>query len=260
MRTKTIKPTPYPEINSTLQALLSAVEETLGEQFAGLYLYGSLAGGSFNPQSSDIDFVVATRDALPDRLVRKLRGMHARLATSENPWAQRMEGDYIALAALRRHDPLNSAYPHLGVDGHFGVERHGSEAILQRWMLRQNCMTLAGDNLQALVDPVSAAELSQAVVGLLREWWKPQLDDHTRLESDEYRTYAILTMCRMLYTLLQGEIISKPEAARWAQTNLEPRWAGLIDQALAWKQGDTIPDLPETVEFIRYTLEKSDQC
>ena len=53
MRTKTIKPTPYPEINSTLQALLSAVVETLSEQFAGLYLFGSLAGGSFNPQSSD---------------------------------------------------------------------------------------------------------------------------------------------------------------------------------------------------------------
>ncbi len=256
MHARTTEPTPYPEVNSALQALHSAVSQTLGEQFAGLYLYGSLAGGSFNLQSSDIDFLVATREALPDELVRSLGEMHDRLAASGNLWAQRMEGDYIPLAALRRHDPLNSAYPHLGVDGHFGVEWHGSEAILQRWMLGQNGITLAGDDLQALVDPVSAAELRQAVAGLINEWWKPQLDEHTRLESEEYRTYAVLTMCRMLYTLKQGEIIPKPDAARWAQTHLERHWAGLIDQALAWKQGDTLPALPETLEFIRYTLEK----
>jgi hypothetical protein len=168
-----------------------------------------------------------------------------------------MEGDYIPLAALRRHDPLSSAYPHLGVDGHFAVEQHGSEAIIQRWMLRQNGITLAGDDLQALVDPVSAAQLRQAVADLLNEWWKPQLDDHSRLESVEYRTYAVLTMCRMLYTFQHGEIVSKPEAARWAQANLEPRWVELLAQALVWKQGDNLPGLPETIEFIRYTMDKS---
>ncbi len=107
MRARTTEPTPYSEVNSALQALHSAVSQTLGKQFAGLYLYGSLAGGFFNTQSSDIDFVVATQDALPEKLVRSLNEMHARLAASGNPWARRMEGDYIPLVALRRHDPLN---------------------------------------------------------------------------------------------------------------------------------------------------------
>jgi len=43
------------------------------------------------------------------------------------------------------------------------------------------------------------------------------LHDPTRLHTGEYRAYAILTRCRMLYTLEHGAIVSKPTAARWAQ-------------------------------------------
>jgi hypothetical protein len=43
------------EVNTVLQALLTGAQAVLGEHFIGLYLYGSLASGDFNPQSSDID-------------------------------------------------------------------------------------------------------------------------------------------------------------------------------------------------------------
>ena len=54
-------PTPYAEANAAVEALLDGVKETLGEQMVGLYLYGSLASGDFDPQTSDIDFLVVTR-------------------------------------------------------------------------------------------------------------------------------------------------------------------------------------------------------
>ena len=36
-------PTPYPDVNVVLHALLSSVQTVLGNHFIGLYLYGSLA-------------------------------------------------------------------------------------------------------------------------------------------------------------------------------------------------------------------------
>jgi hypothetical protein len=43
----------------------------------------------------------------------------------------------------------------------------------------------------------------------------------------EYQAYAILTMCRALYTLQHGTVVSKSVAARWAQEVLGERWAAL---------------------------------
>lgn len=44
--------TPYPDINAVLHTLLTSTGEVLGERFVGLYLYGSLASGGFDPETS----------------------------------------------------------------------------------------------------------------------------------------------------------------------------------------------------------------
>jgi hypothetical protein len=81
--------------------------------------------------------------------------------------------------------------------------------------------------------------------------------DPARLESGEYQAYAVLTMCRALYTLEHGRIVSKPVAARWAWVTLGKRWAALIDWALAWRHAAPSDRLNETLDLIRYTLERS---
>lgn len=231
----------------------------LGERFIGLYLCGSLVSGDFNPQTSDIDFVVVTADELPGDVVSALKAMHTRLAASGLKGAARLEGDYIPLLALRRYDPRRASYPHLGVDGHFDVEHHGSDSVIQRHTLREQGVGIAGSSLQTLIDPVEPNDLRQAALELLREWWLPQLHHPFRLRSSEYQAYAVLTMCRALYTLQHATIVSKPVAARWAQEALDERWAELIGQALAWRPDAQSDNLIETLDFIRHMLERSQQ-
>jgi hypothetical protein len=247
-------PTPYPEINALLETLLARLQAILEDEFVGLYIYGSLASGDFNPLTSDIDFLAVTSEPLPEATVVRLGEMHAALWQGDNPWAQRMEAAYIPLYALRRYDPANSTYPHLGSDGHFGVEWHESGAVIQRWMLLDQGIALAGPPLDTLIDPISPDELRAAVASLLEEWWRPRLEDPSILQADEYRAYAVQTLCRMLYTREHGAVISKYKAARWAQENLEPPWRELAKQALLWRDGGAAPELAETLAFIRYTL------
>ena len=73
------QPTPYADINVFLKRLLSTMRSTLGDQFMGLYLGGSLALGDFNPHRSDIDFVAVTFDELAPERVAALQAMHTRL-------------------------------------------------------------------------------------------------------------------------------------------------------------------------------------
>ena len=73
------QPTPYPDVNAFLHQFLSRVRDILGADFVGLYLYGSLSLGDFDPASSDIDAVVATAAPLRSGVVEELRELHARL-------------------------------------------------------------------------------------------------------------------------------------------------------------------------------------
>jgi hypothetical protein len=68
----------------------------------------------------------------------------------------------------------------------------------------------------------------------------------------------VLTMCRASYTFHHGAIASKPVSARWALATLNQRWIALIEWALTWQHADQSDHLSETVDFIRYTLEDSD--
>ena len=250
-------PTPYLEINAVLQALLSGVQGVLGDCFVGLYLYGSLAGGDFCSQRSDIDFVVATAGELPNEVVAALEAMHARIANSGLKWAAKLEGAYVPLDTLRRHDPSGPPCPCIN-EGRFYLAALGSDWVIQRYTLREQGVVVAGPDPHSLIDPVQPDDLRRAVRGFLREWWAPMLQDpDPRLQGGEYQAYAVLTMCRALYTLQYGAVVSKTAAVRWAQEALDGRWVTMIEQALAWRHdGGAVIDRGETLDFIRYVLER----
>ncbi len=248
-------PTAYPDVNAVLDMLLHGVRGVLGGSLVGMYLYGSLALGDFDPASSDIDFLVVTDGPLPPATVAGLSAMHARIAASGSPWAQRLEGSYFPAAAIRRHDPANATHPSIGVDWGFGLHPHRVDWNVQRYSVREHGAILFGPLPETLIDPIDADVLRATMIENTG-FWAGQLDgpDPEWLRSREYQAFAILTMCRILYTLAHGEVITKPVAAVWAQRELGEPWRELIGRALVWR-GDHIPDdMTATLAFIRYVL------
>lgn len=241
-------------VAALLQKLLIAVQAVLEEQFVSLYLHGSLAAGDFNPRRSDIDFVVVTVTELADDTIASLAALHSQMRETGAYWASHIEGDYIPLAALRRYDPAQTCYPHLSTSGHFAVEQHDSGVIIQHHVLREKGVVVAGPPIQPLVGPITPDELRRATSDILHSWWEPKLINPVILADDEYQVYAVLTMCRTLYTFQFGEIVSKSAAARWAADVVDGRFIPLIKQANAWQNGMPFDKLAETVAFIRYTL------
>lgn len=249
-------PTLYPDVNAILAFVLADVQATLQEHMVGFYVHGSLAMGDFQSARSDIDFVVVTDGGLPGEMLPRLAAMHKHITASGLKWAKKLEGSYIPVVALRRFDPANSQYPALRVDGSFDVDGHGSDWIIQRWVLREHGITLTGPAIKTLIDPVAPEDLRRAALGTLLEWWQPHLTDQSYLATTEYQAYAALTMCRALYTLTHREVTSKSRAAHWAEQALDERWQPLIALALRWPEGDQPDRLAETIEFVRYTIER----
>ena len=249
-------PTPYPDVNKVLDELLAGVQTILGDRLIGMYLYGSLSSGDFDPEASDIDFLVVTRDEVPGELVPALEALFTRLLASGDHCAEKLEGTFISQQALRRYDPNDPPRPCIN-ERHFFLAQHASDWVIQRHILREQGVAVLGPPLKNLIDPVQPDEIKQAVIGQLREWWSPMLDTPGRLHENGYQSYAILTMCRALYALEYGAIVSKPVAARWAQETFGERWPGLIEKAMAGRHGAPMDRLNETLDLIRYTLERS---
>ncbi len=254
-----------------LNVLLPEVQAILGDQFIGMYLYGSLAYGGFDGDS-DVDFIVVTQDDLPDALLAALRDMHERIAALDSWCATQLEGSYLPRRALRTFDPVRVLHLHIDRGRGERLQRMHIEDdrtrrawwggwVFLRAVLCENGITLAGPESTTLVEPVQPGELKQAALATLEGWLEPLLEEPAELLNPGFQPYVVLTLCRLLYTLEQDAVVSKQVAARWAQGILGEPWNTLIEQAWTGRHHPGGKASPEAIrasqDFICFTLERS---
>jgi predicted nucleotidyltransferase len=248
-----------PAVGAFLVSASAAWSSTLNRNLTGVYVHGSLATGAFNPRTSDIDVIVATR-ALTDAAANdRLRELHlAMLGWGDEHWPERLEVAFVPAKALTTSDVPAVAVLELHPDEGFKIEPLGPEFMIQKHLLRTYGITLFGRDVRKIVPPVTTGELRAAQIGTLRASWLPQLEFPGRLLDRGYQAYAVLTMCRALCLLAIGRVVTKPEAAAWALRGpyLEP-WRSLIRSALAYPGGRQPDQRAATLDFMGFTLEEA---
>lgn len=246
------------EVTAIVRELVEGVQRILGDQLVGAYVTGSLTTGEFDA-ASDIDVVVVTEGELDDEAFDALEQLHVDLGRKDSPWATQLEVSYIPRADLRRYEPGRTLHPRLdrGKGERLKMMHHDSDWVAQRHMLRERGMTLMGPELRELIDPVSADELREAMRPLLLDWIRPLLDERVPFAGRGHQAYIVLTVCRILYTMEHGKVVSKREAAEWARENMHERWQPLIERAWRGRMQPSGPmeDANETIAFIRQIVE-----
>ena len=239
----------HPEVDELLNDLLQRVEGILGNQFIGMYLYGSLATGDYVARRSDVDFVVVTRSQLPELIVDNLGQMHATLGASGPPLAKKLEGAYVPRSVIRRHHHGHPEVPTIN-EGNFYLAPLGADWVIQRAVIREYDSRFAGPPAAEIIDPIQNEDINTAILSAIDGWWTPMLSDSSSLERPGYQPFAVLSMCRALYSIEEGNLASKEDAAKWALERVRARWHDLIEHALAWREGDEIESIEETVMFM----------
>jgi predicted nucleotidyltransferase len=240
-----LKHTFPPGADGILATLIPGVQSTLADNLVGIYLRGSLATGDFI-ETSDIDFLVATERPVSEAEAAALIEMHAHLAALPNPYADKLEGAYLDPAALRRFEP-GRRFLTVECETPLRWKEHETSWLIERWVLREKGVALLGPDPKTLVDPISPEELREAVRQRLREWatWAANPHDPEWLPPRSHQAYVVETMCRALYTLTFGELVSKRVAAEWAVSALPAPWRRLVEEAVA-RRADETPD-PDTI-------------
>jgi hypothetical protein len=240
------------QVSALLKDLTEALPTLLGGNLVGIYLYGSLTQGAFNSDRSDVDCIVVTDRELTDIQFSQLDAWFNR-AGLDNPWVARLQ-----ISLLLRDEILTTTAKGSCLYQFGRLSRVGSDGNPIIWMnVLESGVVLLGPPAESFVPPITSETLFSALareVRYLRQEIVEKPDSEWR-DVPKYRVYAVLTLCRILYSHTHGTVVSKPKAAEWALSALPDRWHAVIAEALAADASGSADslDLNTIVRFIEFT-------
>lgn len=244
-----IPPAPQALLDTYLQAL-----EPWKSRFYGIYIHGSIALQAFEEAESDIDIVALTQEAWrPDELTqfadmhKQLRLVHPRSASFDVAYIPLQE-DAPGLSAIFR-------------DGKFRVASAPAHMdATMKWITRHQGIRLFGPEPSASPFDVTWEDVLAVMRYNLDGYWAGKARRPHLFLFDYWVTWAVATLCRILTTIEEGEIIAKsPALQRW-RDRVPERWQPLIDEA--WRirhhpdkaslYRNRIQRMRETLAFMAY--------
>jgi predicted nucleotidyltransferase len=244
---------PYPHIALLLQELLEEIQNVLGQKLIGVYLYGSLVTGDFDPHISDIDLLAVITSRLTEEEFARLERMHLDFIAAHLRWENRLEIAYLTQDALQTFRTQTSEIAVISPGEPFHRKEAGKDWTINWYFVRKQGLTLFGPPPESIIPPIPTEQFLAAVKAQAIEWGDWVI--HTK-DPRKYQSYAILTICRALYACVHGEQVSKKQAAAWALEEL-PDWSALIQKALVWRAGPRVggeATYPETEQFVQYVI------
>lgn len=246
--------TTYPKVNEVLIYWEEKVQEAIGQNLIGLYLFGSLAYGDFVPKRSDIDLVAVVKVPLSIVELEKVKKLHLDIEEKFPDWKGRVECSYLPNSMMNERLPPKQPRPYFGGGVWYTEADYGNEWLINQYFLYYNSIALVGPEYKSLmVAPPDLREVQKASIrDLLREW-KPKIHDSEWLENSHYQSYLVLNLCRILYTLHNAKLGSKKVAADWVKKTFS-EWCELIEEAEAWDYGKEMRQQKKVIAFIRFAI------
>lgn len=243
-----------PEVDALLPALSAGIASALEPQpcLLGLYLYGSLTSGDFTPGVSDIDLLAVTDGPVTLEVIARLQPMHAEIETRFPRWQDRIEVIYVPRQALATFRTQVSEIGVISPGEPLHILSAGIDWLMNWHQVRHGGQVVAGPPVETYVPDTSVAEYVRAV----REHAAACGDWMPAMRTPRQQSYAVLTLCRALYTVRHGHGASKAAAAAWLAAEV-PHYAPLLEQALRWREvaptDPTVADraYPRTLRFVQ---------
>lgn len=246
--------TDYAEINQLLEKFKSDVISILSDNLIGIYLFGSLTYGDFEPGRSDIDISVITNTLLTPTEYKKIEKLHKIIEKNYPNWQGRLECSYTPLSYFKSPVPPRDR-PYWG-QSEFYMATYGNEWIINNFLLQEYGVTIYGKPFANVCPRILISQVQEACKKDLLKEWEPKLNDDLWLADPHYQSYLVLNLCRILHTIINGQASSKNASALWVKTKF-PQWRKLINQALAWKYGEVMNSATETKKFLSFTLDNA---
>ena len=245
-------------INELMVEVNKWIKEILKDNYVGVYFHGSLRLGSFNPNKSDLDFIIVVKNKLDYK-------------TKEQIWDKMLENKKLfpkkgfEFSVVLEENCKNIKHP-------IPYELHGSESWIDRY--KKDKTLVINDDYK--VDPDLASHFN--VINVPNEsmdFGKPSNEVFAKVPKEyiidsNYRdtlecvdeitnnpVYCILNLCRF-YALIKDDLtLSKYDGGKWALENMNSKYNEVIKKAMNDYLSDTNNkyDKEELKEFAQKAIE-----
>jgi streptomycin 3"-adenylyltransferase len=204
----------------------------LSDDLVGAYLYGSLAMGCFNPESSDIDLILVVRESLAEEKRRKIIE-HLKRVCSEK---KRLELSIVGMDVLRKPSYPIMVYLHYEYWGNSLENEMDSEILSNLYTAKKRGFRVWGAPIHAVFSKIPSKYHLRSVIEDIQHT-RGHLHENQELAGYNVPVYWVLGSCRILAFVRERRVLSKAEGGQWGLTNLPKKYRSIIQQALACYQG-----------------------
>lgn len=228
--------------------------EILAKKLHGLYLYNSVAMGNFEPQYSDVDFIVILKSKLVEAELLELKTLHERIAL-EHTYGAKLDGMYLQYDMIAKMNSEIEAYPY-AKEGSFFEAGYFDINNVTWWSLKEYEMAIDSPSINDELREVSFSDVIQTMNYNLNAYWLPKLQTPEIFKEDMWVEFAVVTLSRIVYTLKDREIKPKSQSCYFVIESYD-EWQDIVKEALAIRNlkpnsiiSDTSIRKDRTVEFI----------
>ncbi len=240
------------DVNDLIEEITHQISAMLGDQLVGLYLYGSLVTGGFDPRLSDLDLLAATGTEVNGTTLAQLRTMHDGIAARYPDWYDRIEVAYLSRAGLRTFREHRTTMGIISPGEPLHQRSAGPDWLMNWYLVREKGRALLGPPAADLIAPITWEEFLDS----LRDHARWRSETMSEIQGLPPQSYSVLTMGRTLRAHCTGDLVPKVEAARWVAAEY-PRWAELMNLAVRWRAiaaslpNDDTPLRPDVLAFVQ---------
>jgi predicted nucleotidyltransferase len=200
-------------IQALLQDLVHSLHTVLEDNLVGIYLHGSLAMNCFNPERSDVDFLVIVKQKLEIQIKREI--IYSLIELSNAAPAKGLEMSivlYEEVRNLRFPTPYELHFSNMWKDGfvqeRVDYEKEDTDPDLAAHFVitRERGICLVGQPIKEVFPEVPWRYYVASIMYDVQDVCKTISNDPV---------YGVLNLCRVFAFVRGGRITSKEEGGEW---------------------------------------------
>jgi streptomycin 3"-adenylyltransferase len=214
-------------VKQYLADFVQGFQHILGDKLVGVYLHGSLALGSFNSTSSDIDLIVVVRDGMTLDERQQARQFVKQLDVP----ARELEMSVVTLESVQHFQHPTPYELHLPTDHGDLPDLRDGDLAAHFTVIKAHGVTLYGKPIAAIFADVPSAHYLDSIAGDAA-WSYGEIMKGADDGVCSVPPYGVLNFCRILAYLDERTVLSKAEGGKWGLAHLPQIYAPVIQAAL----------------------------
>lgn len=221
------------DMNELMNQVNKWIKEILKDNYVGVYFHGSLRLGSFNPNKSDLDFIIVVKEKLDFK-------------TKEQIWDKMLENEKLfpkkgfEFSVVLEENCKNIKHP-------IPYELHGSEAWIDRY--KKDKSLVINDEYKVDADLASHFNVINVPKDSM-DFGKPSKEVFAKVPKEyiidsnygdtlecveeiiNNPVYCILNLCRFYALIKEDLTLSKYDGGKWALDNMNSGYNDVIKKAM----------------------------